>query len=55
MQAFGPSERNSWNQRLNALEGMMAQIVVVMTKNNNPHVTSKVIIQEETPQEPSVG
>jgi hypothetical protein len=36
---------------LNALEGMMVQIVVIVTKNNNPHVASKAIIQEETPQE----
>jgi hypothetical protein len=36
---------------LNALKGMMVQIVVVVTKNNNPQVASKVIIQEETPHE----
>jgi hypothetical protein len=34
---------------LNALKGMMVQIVAIVTKNNNPLVASKVISQEETP------
>jgi hypothetical protein len=46
---FNPNETNIWNQRLNALEGMMVQIVAVVTKNNNPQVASKVIIQKKTP------
>jgi hypothetical protein len=42
---IGPNETNTWNQMLNALEGMMVQIIVIVTKNNNPHVASKAIIQ----------
>jgi hypothetical protein len=44
-----PNETNIWNQRLNALEGMMVQIVAVVTKNNNPQVASEVIIKKKTP------
>jgi succinate dehydrogenase hydrophobic anchor subunit len=40
-------ETNNWKKRLSALEGMMAQVVVVIHKNLGAQVVAKETIKSE--------
>jgi hypothetical protein len=43
------SETNSWQKRLNALKGMMAQVVVVMHNILGAQIATKEAIKSEEP------
>lgn len=43
----GASDATSWDHRVSALEGMMAQVIAAMTKNNALQIVAEMTTNQE--------